>query len=132
MFEVNDFLTRLQNGESPEVIAKEFADALNEAEAMQKAKSKETEKLAEFQTLCDSVIRFFAKWYPELPFENVEIDAEQTLQEITGMMDLMRGLVPAIDKPKAKKNTDEGVDKNRPVKNSDEVLVSFLRDMGLM
>ena len=72
MFNVEDILARLHNGENVDVIAQEMTDALNEAnDQFQKeeeakaaeAKHKETQKLADLQTILDAMHDFCIEYY---------------------------------------------------------------------
>ena len=106
MFNQKDLLTALQNGENPEKIAQQFADALNGAIAQQKkeadeakakaeAAAKKQARIAAINSILDSVQEFVKEFYPDMynPEMLSELDAaeldktiEQAYKETIAMM----------------------------------------------
>lgn len=106
MFNQKDLLTALQNGENPEKIAQQFADALNGAIAQQKkeadeakakaeAAAKKQARVAAINRILDSVQEFVKEFYPDMynPEMLSELDAaeldktiEQAYKETIAMM----------------------------------------------
>ena len=106
MFNQKDLLTALQNGENPEKIAQQFADALNGAIAQQKkeadeakakaeAAAKKQARVAAINSILDSVQKFVKEFYPDMynPEMLSELDAaeldktiEQAYKETIAMM----------------------------------------------
>ena len=70
MFDSKDILARLQNGEDPENLAVELADALNSAleqfDKIQKQKQKEQLKVADAQNTVNTLLDFVEAYYPDL------------------------------------------------------------------
>lgn len=106
MFNQKDLLTALQNGENPEKIAQQFADALNGAIAQQKkeadeakakaeAAAKKQARIAAINSILDSVQKFVKEFYPDMynpemlsELDAVELDKtiEQAYKETIAMM----------------------------------------------
>ena len=106
MFNQKDLLTALQNGENPEKIAQQFADALNGAIAQQKkevdeakakaeAATKKQARIAAINSILDSVQEFVKEFYPDMynpemlsELDAVELDKtiEQAYKETIAMM----------------------------------------------
>lgn len=106
MFNQKDLLTALQNGENPEKIAQQFADALNgaiaqqkkeadEAKAQAEAAAKKQARVAAINNILDSVQEFIKEFYPDMynPEMLSELDAaeldkaiEQAYEETVAMM----------------------------------------------
>lgn len=70
MFDSKDILARLQNGEDPENLAVELADALNLAleqfDKIQKQKQKAQLKVADAQNTVNTLLDFIEAYYPDL------------------------------------------------------------------
>lgn len=106
MFNQKDLYAALQNGENPEKIAQQFADALNgaitqqkkeadEAKAKAEAAAKKQARVAAINRILDSVQEFIKEFYPEMynPEMLSELDAaeldkaiEQAYKETIAMM----------------------------------------------
>lgn len=140
MFDEKVILTRLQNGESVEAIAKELTDVLNKANhkyedtkrAAEEAKRKrEASKRSELKAL----IQMAGKWYNdyiatsekekiELDQALQEIDLEEAIELVDGIHDLFVSLNQIVDPPIQKKK------ETKPKQNTDDVISSFLKNMG--
>ena len=139
MFDEKVILTRLQNGESVEDIAKELTDVLNKANhkyedtkrAAEEAKCKrEASKRSELKAL----IQMAGKWYndyiatsekekTELDQALQEIDLEEAIELVDGIHDLFVTLNRVVDPPVQKKE-------KKVQKNTDDVINTFLKNMG--
>jgi hypothetical protein len=96
MYNVNDILARLQNGESADVIAQSFADALNGALQKQQeekamAAKRHEDKVAALTAIVDDVIDFIEEFYPEMIPEGMDFefsaeDIEGTIQALDDSM----------------------------------------------
>lgn len=97
MYNVNDILARLQNGESADAIAQSFADALNGAiqkqqeEKAAEAKRRE-DKVAALTDIIDDVIDFIEEFYPDMipNGTNLEISAE----DVEGIVEALDDSIP--------------------------------------
>ena len=96
MFNMEDILARLQNGEDPEAIAEEFTDALNGAIDKQRedeAAEKEQHELDIYLSAASETLKAYVeKKYPEVDKALLnKLTAEDYLAE------LIEGLVVALD-----------------------------------
>ena len=70
MFDSKDILARLQNGESPQKLADELAEALNSAlnqyDEIQEQKRAEVQKVADAQNTVNTLLDFVEAYYPDL------------------------------------------------------------------
>ena len=96
MYNVNDILARLQNGESADAIAQSFADALNGALQKQQeekavAAKRHEDKVAALTDIVDYVIDFIEEFYPEMIPEGMdfEFSAEDVESVIEALDDSM-------------------------------------------
>ena len=95
MYDVNDILARLQNGENADAIAQEFADALNGA--IQKrneekaAADRKAEKIETLIWILDDIIDFVKEFYPELI---VDEDIEVTPEDVERIIEVLDVYVP--------------------------------------
>ncbi len=95
MYDVNDILARLQNGENADAIAQEFADALNGA--IQKrneekaAADRKADKVATLTYILDEVIEFVEEFYPELI---VDEDLEVTPEDVENVIEVLDVYAP--------------------------------------
>lgn len=95
MYNVNDILARLQNGENADAIAQEFADALNGA--IQKrneekaAADRKADKVATLTCILDEIIEFVEEFYPELITDE---DLEVTPEEVESIIEVLDVYAP--------------------------------------
>lgn len=95
MYDVNDILARLQNGENADAIAQEFADALNDA--IQKrneekaAADRKADKVATLTYILDEIIEFVEEFYPELI---VDEDIEVTPEDVENVIEVLDVYTP--------------------------------------
>ena len=131
MFNANDILARLQNGEHPEAIANEMADCLNHAIDMHNA----VELESILDCAADDITTYLRAKYPkECEALDDEFDGEvlgeilDALMTVLPMIDMVSDLQGMIPAPVAKKSCGPTCgchDGNDPIK-------AFLSEMGLL
>ena len=131
MFNANDILARLQNGEHPEAIANEMADCLNHAIDMHNAAELESV----LDCAADDITTYLkAKFPKECAALDLDFDGEDlgeildALITIFPLIDMLNDLQGMISAPVAKKScgpTCSCHDGNDPIK-------AFLSEMGLL
>ena len=139
MFDEKVILTRLQNGESVEDIAKELTDVLNKANhkyedtkrAAEEAKQKrEASKRTELKALA----QMDGKWYNDQIASSEEqkvafgealqqADIEEVIELFEGVHEIIVPLHSFIDPPVQKKQKKVQI-------NTDDVINTFLKNMG--
>lgn len=139
MFDEKVILTRLQNGESVEAIAKELTDVLNKANhkyedskrATEEAKQKrELAKRSELKTLMQMIDKWYNDYIATTEEEKdavndalQEANIEEVVELFESVHDIMTSLTQFIDPPVQKKKT-------KPKRNTDDVINTFLKNMG--
>lgn len=139
MFDEKVILTRLQNGESVEDIAKELTDVLNKANhkyedtkrAAEEAKRKrEASKRSELKALAQMAGKWYNDYIATTEEEKVafgqaiqEADIEEVIELFEGVHEIIVPLLEAIAPPVQKKE-------KKVQKNTDDVISAFLKDMG--
>ena len=131
MFNANDILARLQNGEHPEAIANEMAICLNQAIDMHKAK----ELKSTLDCAADDITTYLRAKFPKQCIAlDLDLDGEglgeilDAFMAIFPVIDMLNDLQDMISAPVAKKScgpTCECHDSNDPIK-------AFLSEMGLL
>ena len=131
MFNANDILARLQNGEHPEAIANEMADCLNHAIDMHNAAELEST----LDCAADDITTYlWAKFPKECEALDLDIDGEDlgeildALMTILPMIDMVSDLQGMIPAPVVKMSCGPTCgchDGNDPIK-------AFLSEMGLL
>ena len=140
MFDEKVILTRLQNGESVEDIAKELTDVLNKANhkyedtkrAAEEAKRKrETSKRSELKALAQMAGKWYNDYIATSEEEKVafgealqEADLEEVIELFEGVHEIIVPLLSVIDPPVQKKK------EKKVQKNTDDVINTFLKNMG--
>lgn len=131
MFNANDILARLQNGEHPESIANEMADCLNHAIDMHNA--------AELESILDCAADDITTYLrAKFPKECADLDLDLDGEDLGEILDALMAVLPLIDMlsdlqgmipaPVAKKSYGSTCgchDGNDPIK-------AFLSEMGLL
>ncbi len=147
MYNVEDILARLQNGESADAIAQSFADALNGAIQKQQEEKvavakRHEDKVAALTDIIDDVIDFIEEFYPDMVPNgvNLEVDAE----DVEGIIEALDDSVPKFKELGAaladlealtkKPETDRVVAKinHKPATVSGDAIANFLKANGLM
>ena len=140
MFDEKVILTRLQNGESVEDIAKELTDVLNKANhkyedtkrAAEEAKQKrELAKRSELKALAQMAGKWYNDYIATTEEEKVafgqalqEADIEEVIELFEGVHEIIVPLLSVIDPPVQKKK------EKKVQKNTDDVINTFLKNMG--
>ena len=138
MFDEKVILTRLQNGESVEDIAKELTDVLNKANhkyedtkrAAEEAKQKrELAKRSELKALAQMAGKWYNDYIATSEEEKVafgqaiqEADIEEVIELFEGIHEIIVPLISA-NPPVQKKE-------KKVQKNTDDVINTFLKNMG--
>ena len=97
--DMNDILTRLQNGESADAIAQSFADALNGAIQKQQeekaaAAQRHEDKVAALTHIVNCVGDFIEEFYPEIMTKEVETLRLFTTEDIENFIKAFDEAVP--------------------------------------
>lgn len=140
MFDEKVILTRLQNGESVEDIAKELTDVLNKANhkyedtkrAAEEAKQKrEASKRSELKALAQMAGKWYNDYIATTEEEKVafgqalqEADIEEVIELFEGVHEIIVPLLSVIDPPVQKKK------EKKVQKDTDDVINTFLKNMG--
>ena len=140
MFDEKVILTRLQNGESVEDIAKELTDVLNKANhkyedskrAAEEAKQKrELAKKSELKVLAQMASKWYNDYIATSEEEKAafgealqEADIEEVIGLFEGIHEIIVPLLSVIDPPVQKKK------EKKVQKNTDDVINTFLKNMG--
>ena len=140
MFDEKVILTRLQNGESVEDIAKELTDVLNKANhkyedtkrAAEEAKRKrEASKRSELKALAQMAGKWYNDYIATTEEEKVafgqalqEADIEEVIGLFEGIHEIIVPLLSVIDPPVQKKK------EKKVKKDTDDVINTFLKNMG--
>lgn len=140
MFDEKVILTRLQNGESVEDIAKELTDVLNKANhkyedtkrAAEEAKRKrEASKRSELKALAQMAGKWYNDYIATSEEEKVafgealqEADIEEVIGLFEGIHEIIVPLLQVIDPPVQKKK------EKKVQKDTDDVINTFLKNMG--
>ena len=140
MFDEKVILTRLQNGESVEDIAKELTDVLNKANhkyedtkrAAEEAKQKrEASKRSELKALAQMAGKWYNDYIATSEEEKVafgealqEADIEEVIELFEGVHEIIVPLLETIDPPVQKKK------EKKVQKNTDDGINTFLKNMG--
>lgn len=135
MFNSNDILARLQNGEDVNAIANEMADALNKAnKAYEDEKNKKAAELQKeedkkndlLDILTDLTDWLNAHYDAHLEDPTME-DVDMALEAIDGLRDLIDMLDEIKTFPEVKKDKQAA---KPQCKNSDQKIADFLSQMG--
>ena len=131
MFNANDILTRLQNGENPETIANEMADCLNHAIDMHQA----TKLEKTLDCAADDISTYLrAKFPKECIALDFEFDGEDlgkildTIMTILPVIDMLNDLQDMIPAPVVKMSHDSTCGCH----DGDDPIKAFLSEMGLL
>jgi hypothetical protein len=126
MYNVNDILAKLQNGESADSIAQAFADTLNAAiqkkEEEDKKVSIRENKIKHIGEILELVIDFIETYYPELAAD-LDLSSEETDLE---------AVVDELDRTIAGITTINTVLKTPATNSFDSIMGDFFKKNGLM
>lgn len=144
MVRVEDLMAAIQNGQSADDLAAEYAKALNEANARVKADAEakakaeaETVKIADARAVVDPLVTYIQKYIPEMDLG--EADLEEAAKFFVAAIDevkvqlapqlkllkMLGGLDLDGETPKAK------LRKPQTIGGKKDPIADFLKDMGL-
>jgi hypothetical protein len=134
MYNVNDLMERLRNGESIEDIGNEFASLMTEA-SKQYAEEQEAERAAKAkrekeaalkdvyaQELADAFNAYVKFLTPTLFEESEPFDAKDVAETLDGILSFASAFVPLKDRVKVRAQKID--------QSADEVLADFLNKFG--
>lgn len=152
MVRVEDLMAAIQNGQSADDLAAEYAKALNEANARVKADAEakakaeaeaEAVKIADARAVVDPLVTYIQKYIPEMDLGEVtEADLEEAAKFLVAAIDevkvqlapqlkllkMLGGLDLDGETPKAKLNITR---KPQTIGGKKDPIADFLKDMGL-
>ena len=146
MVRVEDLMAAIQNGQSADDLAAEYAKALNEAnarvkadaEAKAKAEAEACAKIADAKAVVVPLVKYIQTYIPEMELgevTNADLD-EAAKFFITAFEDVKVQLVPQLKLLKMLGDLDEGVLKTKlrkpqTISDKKDPIAEFLKDMGL-
>ena len=130
MVRVEDLMAAIQNGQSADDLAAEYAKALNEANARVKAEAeaKANVKVADARAVVDPLVTYIQKYIPEMELDADLDEAAQffvsVIDEIKAQLKLLK-MLGGLDLNKAK------LHKPQTIGGKKDPIADFLKDMGL-
>lgn len=115
MVRVEDLMAAIQNGQSADDLAAEYAKALNEANA--RVKANETQ-MADARAVVDPLVTYIQKYIPEMELGEVTDEAAQFLVSVT-------------DEVKAQLKLLKMLNIKQTIGGKKDPIADFLKDMGL-
>ena len=146
MVRVEDLMAAIQNGQSADDLAAEYAKALNEAnarvkadaEAKAKAEAEARAKIADAKAVVVPLVKYIQTYIPEMELGEVtNADLDEAAQFfITAFEDVKVQLVPQLKLLKMLGDLDGGVLKTKlrkpqTISDKKDPIAEFLKDMGL-
>ena len=146
MVRVEDLMAAIQNGQSADDLAAEYAKALNEAnarvkadaEAKAKAEAEARAKIADAKAVVVPLVKYIQTYIPEMELGAVtNADLDEAAQFfITAFEDVKVQLVPQFKLLKMLGDLDGGVLKTKlrkpqTISDKKDPIAEFLKDMGL-
>ena len=146
MVRVEDLIAAIQNGQSADDLAAEYAKALNEAnarvkadaEAKAKAEAESRAKIADAKAVVVPLVKYIKKYIPEMELGEVtDADLDEAAQFfITAFDDVKVQLAPHLKLLKMLGDLDGGVLKTKlrkpqTIVDKKDPIAEFLKDMGL-
>lgn len=147
MVRVEDLMAAIQNGQSADDLAAEYAKALNEAnarvkadaEAKAKAKVEAETQMADARAVVDPLVTYTQKYIPEIELGEVtDADLDKAAQFLVSAFDevkaqlkllkMLGGLDLDGEAPKVKLNITR---KPQTIGSKKDPIADFLKDMGL-
>lgn len=150
MVKVEDLMAAIQDGQSADDLAAEYAKALNEANARVKADAEAkakaraaTVKVVDARAVVDPLVTYIQKYIPEMDLGEVtEADLDEAAQFLVTVIDevkvqlapqlkllkMLGGLDLDGETPKAKLNITH---KPQTIGGKKDPIADFLKDMGL-
>lgn len=143
MVRVEDLMAAIQNGQSADDLAAEYAKALNEANARVKADAKakaeaEAVKIADARAVVDPLVTYIQKYIPEMDLGEVtEADLEEAAKFLVAAIDEVKvQLAPQLKLLKMLDLDGEAPKLNitrkpQTIGGKKDPIADFLKDMGL-
>ena len=146
MVRVEDLMAAIQNGQSADDLAAEYAKALNEAnarvkadaEAKAKAEAEARAKIADAKAVVVPLVKYIQTYIPEMELGDVtNSDLDEAAQFfITAFEDVKVQLAPQLKLLKMLGDLDGGVLKTKlrkpqTIVDKKDPIAEFLKDMGL-
>lgn len=146
MVRVEDLMAAIQNGQSADDLAAEYAKALNEANARVKAKAEaeaeaEAVKIADARAVVDPLVTYIQKYIPEMDLGEVtEADLEEAAKFLVAAIDEVKvQLAPQLKLLKMLGGLDLDGEapklnitrKPQTIGGKKDPIADFLKDMGL-
>lgn len=146
MVRVEDLMAAIQNGQSADDLAAEYAKALNEAnarvkadaEAKAKAEAEARTKIADAKAVVVPLVKYIQTYIPEMELGEVtDADLDEVAQFfITAFEDVKVQLVPQFKLLKMLGDLDGKVlktklRKSQTIVDKKDPIAEFLKDMGL-
>lgn len=148
MVRVEDLMAAIQNGQSVDDLAAEYAKALNEANARVKADAEakakaeaEIVKIADARAVVDPLVTYIQKYIPEMDLGEVtEADLEEAAKFLVAAIDEMKvQLAPQLKLLKMLGGLDLDGEvpklnitrKPQTIGGKKDPIADFLKDMGL-
>lgn len=144
MVRVEDLMAAIQNGQSADDLAAEYAKALNEANARVKAKARAASvKLADAKAVVVPLVKYIQTYIPEMDLGEVtDADLNKAAEFFVSVIDevkvqlapqlkllkILGGLDLDGEAPKAKLNITR---KPQTIGGKKDPIADFLKDMGL-
>ena len=144
MVRVEDLMAAIQNGQSADDLAAEYAKALNEAnarvkaDAEAKAEAEARAKIADAKAVVVPLVKYVQTYIPEMELGDVtDADLDEAAKFfITAFEDVKVQLVPQLKLLKMLGDLDGGVLKTKlrkpqTIVDKKDPIAEFLKDMGL-
>ena len=146
MVRVEDLMAAIQNGQSADDLAAEYAKALNEANARVKADAKakaeaEAVKITDARAVVDPLVTYIQKYIPEIDLGEVtEADLEEAAKFLVAAIDEVKAqLAPQLKLLKMLGGLDLDGEapklnitrKPQTIGGKKDPIADFLKDMGL-
>ena len=142
MVRVEDLMAAIQNGQSADDLAAEYAKALNEAnarvkadaEAKAKAKAEARAKIADAKAVVVPLVKYIQTYIPEIDLGKVtDAELDEAAQFfITAFEDVKVQLVPQFELLKMLGDLDKTkLRKPQTISDKKDPIAEFLKDMGL-
>ena len=151
MVRVEDLMAAIQNGQSADDLAAEYAKALNEAnarvkadaEAKAKAEAETRAKIVDAKAVVVPLVKYIQTYIPEMELGEVtDVDLDEAAKFLVSTIDEMKvQLAPQLklmkmlgglnldgETPKAKLNITH---KSQTIGGKKDPIAEFLKDMGL-
>lgn len=143
MVRVEDLMAAIQNGQSADDLAAEYAKALNEANARVKAEAEASVKIADAKAVVVPLVKYIQTYIPEMDLGEVtDADLNEAAEFLVSAIDevkvqlapqlkllkMLGGLDLDGEAPKAKLNITR---KPQTIGGKKDPIADFLKDMGL-